>query len=290
MQVGVVYPQTEYSCDPAAIKDYTQTIEGLGFQYVLAYDHILGANPERPGGWTGPYNFHDPFMEPFVLFSFMAGITQKLGFATGIVILPQRQIALVAKQAAVLDHLCGGRLRLGVGIGWNEVEYVALGENFNDRGKRIEEQIQVMRSLWTQKLVTFEGKWHKIEDAGINPLPLQRPIPVWMGGQAKAVLRRAAHLADGWMPTSRTVESAQPYLDVLYEALVQAGKEPGGYGIEARVHYGNGSLQELVKIVDGWQTTASHLSVNTMGCGFTRPEQHLEALSRVAIEIGLRNT
>jgi len=145
MQFGVVFPQIEYSGDPAAIRDYAQTAEGLGYTHIVAYDHVIGANPNRPGGWRGPYNYENPFQEPFVLFSFMAAVTNRLGFLPGVIILPQRQTVLVAKQAATLDVLSEGRLRMGVGLGWNEVEYTALNEDFNTRGKRIEEQVEVLR-------------------------------------------------------------------------------------------------------------------------------------------------
>ncbi len=208
MHIGLVYPQTEYPPDPAAVRDYAQAAEALGYSHVLAYDHILGANPDRPGGWTGPYTYRDPFMEPFLLFTYMAAVTTRLGFIPGILILPQRETTLVAKQAAVLDVLCGGRLRLGVGTGWNEVEYIAAGYDFHTRGARQEEQIEVLRRLWTQELVTFKGRWHDIPDAGLNPLPVQRPIPIWLGGHADVVLRRIARLGDGWLPGFRTAEAA----------------------------------------------------------------------------------
>ena len=200
MQIGVVYPQTEFGDDPNAMKDYAQTVEGLGYSHVLAYDHVLGANPNRPGGWNGPYTHETAFMEPLTLFAYMAAVTQKLGFTTGIIILPQRQTALVAKQAACLDILCNGKLRLGVGLGWNEVEYVALNEDFHNRGKRIEEQVELLRKLWTEPLVTFNGRWHTIQDAGLKPMPVQQPIPIWFGGHADPVLQRVARLGDGWMP------------------------------------------------------------------------------------------
>src|SRR5664279_1385930 len=199
MQIGVVFPQTEIGNDPAAIRDYAQTAEGLGFSHVLAYDHVLGANPQRPGGWSGPYTYLTPFHEVFVLFGYLAAVTQKLGLAAGVIILPQRQTALVAKQAASLDVLSGGRLRLGVGLGWNEVEYTSLNENFHNRGQRIEEQVQLMRRLWTEPLVDFKGKWHTIPDAGLNPRPVQRPIPIGFGGTAEVALRRLARLGDGWI-------------------------------------------------------------------------------------------
>lgn len=172
MKIGVVYPQTEFGSDPAAIRDYAQTVEALGYTHVLAYDHVLGANPNRPGGWQGPYTFETPFQEPFVLFAYMAAVTTALEFATGIIILPQRQTALVAKQSATLDVLSGGRLRLGIGLGWNEVEYMALNQDFHTRGRRMDEQIEVLLKLWTEPLVDFHGRYHTIPDAGINPLPV----------------------------------------------------------------------------------------------------------------------
>ena len=191
MKIGLVYPQTEFGSDPAAIRDYAQLAEELGFSHILAYDHVLGANPDRPGGLAGPYTFRHPFIEPVALFSYMAAFTERIQFTTGIVILPQRQTALFAKQAATLDVLSKGRLRVGVGLGWNEVEYIALNEDFHTRGQRIEEQVAVLRQLWTQPLVNFSGRWHTIPDAGLNPLPLQQPIPLWFGGTAPAALRRA---------------------------------------------------------------------------------------------------
>ena len=169
MKIGLVYPQTEFGNDPLAIRDLAQTAEGLGFTHVLAYEHVLGVDPSRHEDWEGPYDFKSAFQSPMLLFSYLAAITVKLGFITGILILPQRQTALVAKQAATLDVLSGGRLRLGIGVGWNQAEYVALGENFNDRGHRIEEQVDLLRQLWTQPLVEYAGRWHSIPDAGINP-------------------------------------------------------------------------------------------------------------------------
>ncbi|RIK39720.1 MAG: LLM class F420-dependent oxidoreductase [Chloroflexi bacterium] len=287
MQIGAVFPQTEFGNDPAAIRDYAQTIEGMGYSHVLAYDHVLGANPNRPGGWQGrPYTHQSPFHEPFVLFSFMAAVTTKLGFATGIIILPQRQTALVAKQAATLDVLSGGRLRLGIGIGWNEVEYISLNENFHNRGKRVEEQVDLLQKLWTQELVTYEGRWHTIPDAGINPLPVQRPIPIWFGGHAEAVMRRIARSGAGWMPNFRTVADAQPALEILDRYLAEAGRSRAEIGIEPRVSYGDGNVERWRKLIAEWQAVgATHLTVNTMGAGFARPAQHIEALRHFAQEI-----
>ncbi len=288
MKFGAVYPQTEFGNDPAAIKDYAQTVEGLGFNHVLAYDHILGANPDRSGGWQGPYTHHSAFQEPLVLFSFMAGVTTKLGFTTGIIILPQRQTAVFAKQAATLDVLSGGRTRLGIGLGWNEVEYIALNEDFHTRGQRIAEQIQVLRLLWTEELVTFNGRWHTIPDAGINPLPVQRPIPIWLGGYADVVLKRAARLADGWMPGFQNPVEARPVLDRLHSYLEQAGRAPETFGIEPRLPYGNGHPDTWIEIARGWEAAgAEYLSLNTMGAGFLYPQEHLAALQRFASAVGI---
>ena len=188
MRIGVVFPQLEIGNDPALIRDYAQAAESLGYDHILVYDHVLGANRETHDWLRGPYRHPDAFHEPFVLFGYLAGLTEKIELVTGILILPQRQTALVAKQAAEVDVLSGGRLRLGIGIGWNSVEYEALGEDFSNRGRRSEEQIEVMRGLWTNDLVTLNGRWHTITDAGINPLPVQRPIPVWFGGYDDRVL------------------------------------------------------------------------------------------------------
>jgi len=279
MKIGLVYPQTEFGDDPIAIRDYAQAAEGLGFTHILAYDHVLGANPERPGGWQGPYTFRNTFIEPLVLFSFMAGMTQRLEFATGIIILPQRQTALFAKQAATLDSLSGGRLRVGIGLGWNEVEYTALNENFNNRGRRIEEQVEVLRLLWTQELVNYSGRWHMIPDAGLNPMPVQRPIPIWFGGYVEAALRRMARLGDGWMTGFRFAAEAAASLEFLKRSLDEAGRTENSFGIEVRLPYGDGDPKRWIEQVQAWQAAgATHLDLNTMGAGFTSPQQHLNAL------------
>jgi len=208
----------------------------MGFTHILVFDHVLGANPARPGGWKGPYTYRHGFHEPFVLFGFLAAATRRVELVTGIIILPQRQTALVAKQAAAVDVLSGGRLRLGVAVGWNPVEFEALGEDFTTRGRRIEEQIEVMRALWTRELVTFTGTQHRISDAGINPLPVQRPpIPIWMGGESEVVQRRMARIADGWMPHFRPGAPAQAVVDRLHGLVREAGRDPKAFGIEGRI-------------------------------------------------------
>jgi probable F420-dependent oxidoreductase len=283
MQFGVVFPQTEFGSDPHAVRDYAQAAESAGLNFVEAYDHILGANPERPGGWHGPYTFKSSFIEPFILFTYMAAFTQQLGLATNIIILPQRQTALVAKQAATLDVLSGGRLRLGVGLGWNEVEYVALNENFHTRGRRIEEQVQVLRALWTQELVDFKGKWHTILDAGLNPLPVQRPIPVWFGGRAPEAIRRIARLGDGWMTNFRSPAEAKPLVEQFYRELEAAGRDRAGCPIEVRLPYAEGKAGVWHSLMREWQTLgATWFSVNTMASGFTSPAQHVEAIQKFA--------
>jgi len=288
MKIGVVFPQTEFEPDPLAVHDYAQAVEGLGFTHLHSYDHVLGANPERPGGWTGTYTFKNPFFEPFVLFSYLAGVTHKIEFVTGILILPQRQTALVAKQAATLDVLSNGRLRLGVGIGWNEVEYTALGENFHNRGKRMEEQVRLLRLLWTKPLVKFEGRWHDIPDAGINPLPIQRPIPIWFGGSDDRVICRMAQLGDGWMPGSRPIEQMRPLLDKLTQYLVEAGRERASFGIDARLNLSQVGPGGWIDFLHTWEELgATHLSVNTMGCGYETTTSHIEALRHFAGMIGL---
>jgi probable F420-dependent oxidoreductase len=283
MQVGVVFPQTEFGNDPTAIRDYAQTAEALGFSHVLAYDHVIGANPERPGGWQGPYTVDTPFHEPFVLFGFMATTTQKIGFATGIIILPQRQTVLVAKQAATLDVLSGGRLRLGIGLGWNWVEYESLGEDFHNRGRRMEEQIVVMRQLWTQRLVNFSGKWHTIPDAGIKPLPVQQPIPIWFGGHAETALKRCARLGDGWMTNHRSAQEAEAAIGQLERELERVGRPRDRFGIEARLSYGDGNPDTWRVLMRDWQAAgATHFTMNTMGLGFTTPNAHMKALRHFA--------
>ena len=286
MQIGLVYPQTEYGNDPGAIRDYAHTAEELGFNHVLAYDHIVGANPDRPGGWKGTYTYQSAFHEPLVLFAYMAGFTQRLGFATNVIILPQRQTALFAKQAATLDVLSGGRLRVGVGNGWNEVEYISLNENFHNRGRRIEEQVELLRRLWTEPLVDFQGKYHTIPDAGLNPLPVQRPTPIWFGGRAPEVLERMARLGDGWMSNERTPEDARPMYETIQRLLAEAGRDPASFGLEARIAYGDGNPDTWRALMQGWQALgATHIGFNTMGAGLASAEAHLKAVRAIAAAV-----
>ena len=281
MRMGVVFPQTEIGTDPAAIRDFAQAAEELGYQHILAYDHVIGANPASRPGWRPPYTYRDPFHEPFVLFGYHAGLTKKLELVTGVIILPQRQTVLVAKQAAALDVLSGGRLRLGVGIGWNPVEYEALGADFSNRGRRSEEQIEVLRKLWTGTTVTFDGRWHKITDAGINPLPIQRPIPIWFGGSDERALGRLAKLGDGWFPLMGPDEKCRQMIEKIRSLAKDAGRNPDAIGVEGRVSFGTGLPEAWLKELQTWQSLGvTHVSLNTMKAGLNSPSDHIEAMRR----------
>jgi probable F420-dependent oxidoreductase len=282
MNIGVVFPQVEIGSNPAAIRDYAQAVEAMGYTHILAFDHVLGANPDRPGGWKGPYTYRHAFHEPFVLFGFLAAVTRRVELVTGILILPQRQTALVAKQAAAVDVLSSGRLRLGVAVGWNAVEFEALGEDFKTRGRRIEEQVEVLRALWTRDLVTMQGRWHRIPDAGINPLPVQRPIPVWMGGESEPVLRRAARLADGWLPHFRPGLKSQAIVDRLHGWIKDAGRDPSAFGIEGRLTIAQVPEPQWANELTAWRAMRgiTHLCVHTAGLGLARPDDHIEVLRR----------
>jgi probable F420-dependent oxidoreductase len=281
MRIGVVFPQTEIGTDPYFIKDYGQTAEELGFSHILAYDHVIGANPASRPNWKPPYSHLDSFHEPFILFGYLAGVTKKIELVTGIIILPQRQTVLVAKQAAALDVLSGGRLRFGIGIGWNPVEYEALGADFSNRGQRSEEQIEVLRKLWTEATVTFEGRWHKITDAGINPLPIQRPIPIWFGGSDERALRRLAKLGDGWFPLVGPDEKCRQMIEKIRSLAKDAGRNPDAIGVEGRVSFSTGLPEAWSKDLQDWQSLgATHISFNTMKAGLNSPSAHIEAMRR----------
>jgi probable F420-dependent oxidoreductase len=282
MRVGVVFPQTEIGADPVSVRDYAQSAESLGFDHLLAYDHVLGANAESRPGWGGAYQHTSLFHEPFILFSYLAGITETIEFVSGIIILPQRQTVLVAKQTAALDVLSGGRLRLGIGIGWNQVEYEALGENFHNRGRRSEEQIDVLRQLWTNELVTYDGKWHKITDAGLNPLPVQQPIPIWFGGTSDAVMRRLAKIGDGWFPQRfGPDEEGRRIIETLHSYIADAGRKPSDVGIEPRISVSQGDPDAWATEASAWKELgATHISVNTMGAGFSSTQEHIDAIEK----------
>lgn len=279
MKIGVVFPQTESGTDMIAIRDYIQAVEGMGYTHLLAYDHVLGAGLANRPNWKGPYNSETLFHEVFMLFSYAAAITTRLEFVTGVLILPQRQTALVAKQAAQLDLFSGGRVRLGIGTGWNEVEYESLNEDFHNRGKRSEEQIEVLRLLWTQPVVKFDGQWHHIPEAGILPMPVQRPIPIWFGGEADVVLKRVARIGDGWFPQAQLDDRGRGLVAQIRQYIVEAGRKVEDVGIEPRLHLARLPVGELASTVRGWQELdVTHLSISTMGMGLTTLDAHVQKL------------
>jgi probable F420-dependent oxidoreductase len=282
MRVGVVFPQTELGGDAGAVRAYGQRVEELGFTHLLAYDHVVGADPTVHTGWNGPYDVHTTFHEPLVMFGFLAAVTRSLELVTGVVILPQRQTALVAKQAAEVDLLSGGRLRLGVGIGWNAVEYEALGEDFGTRGKRSAEQIELLRRLWTEPSVTFHGAFDTVTGAGLAPLPVQRPIPIWIGAASAPGYRRAGRLADGWFPMMEPGPDLDAALAEVDRGARDAGRDPASIGMEARVSW-QGDTDDVAEQIAAWsQAGATHLSVNTMRAGLATVDEHLDALAEVA--------
>ena len=287
MEIGVILPQIEIGPDVGAVRAYGQGVESLGFRHLIAYDHVVGADPAVHEGWNGPYDIDTQFHEPFVLFGFLAACTS-LELVTGITILPQRPTALVAKQAAEVDLLTGGNFRLGVGIGWNPVEYEALGQEFATRGRRIEEQVDLLRRLWTTRSVTMSGRFDRVTGAGIAPMPVQRPIPVWFGGNSPRAYARMGRLADGWFPMvqpGRALDDARAIVD---SAAREAGREPGTIGMEGRVEW-RGDVDDVVRRVEGWGGAgATQVSVNTMGAGLTTVDAHLGALAVVAEALGLR--
>jgi len=278
MKIGVVFPQSEIGNDPMIIRDFAQAVEEMGFNHLLVYDHVLGADRNRPGGFKGPYDKDTPFHEPFVLFGYLAGLTQTIELVTGVIILPQRQAALVAKQCAEISVLSGGRLRLGIGVGWNAVEYEALGESFSNRGQREEEQVEVLRGLWENETLDFEGRWHRVVGAGINPRP-EKKIPIWFGGGADALLERAARIGDGWLPLFRSGDHAKEAVEKIQGHLDRAGRDPKTFGIEPQAQIAGGDPARWRKHAEIWRELgATHISIVTMGAKLSRPEDHLKAV------------
>ena len=282
MQLGVVFPQNEIGDDPGAVRAFAEAAEGLGYQHLIFYDHVLGADTDRRPEWQGPYSHQDTFHEPFVTFGYLAALTSRIELVTAVIILPQRQTALVAKQAAQVDVLSGGRLRLGVGIGWNDVEYEALGENFHDRGKRSEEQVELLRALWTNEIVDFEGRWHSIPGAGIKPLPLQRPIPIWFGGgRSDGVLRRIARMGDGWFPQMQADDAGRERLAAFPNFVAEEGRSQDDEGVDARVALSRGGVDGALRESEAWQELGvSHISFNTLRAGLGSADEHIAALRR----------
>src|SRR3954447_22245334 len=276
MQIGAVLPHHEIGTDVGAIKAYLQGVEDLGMTHLLIYDHVMGADRNRPGGFSGPYDKDVQFHEPFTFFAFAAALTSRVELVTTVLILPQRQTVLVAKQAAEGAILSDNRLRLGGGTGWNTVEYQALNENFHGRGKRQAEQVELMRKLWTEDVLTFEGRFHTVEHASINPRPA-RPVPIWFGGTAPAALKRCARLGDGWMPLGGANEKSQAALEVIRQHREAAGLSMDGFGIQAQAQYGGGSPERWAKHAERWKAMgATHLAVATHNAGPTDAEGHVQ--------------
>jgi probable F420-dependent oxidoreductase len=278
VELGVVFPQTEIGADPGGVRAFAQAAEEIGYRHLLAYDHVLGADLSQRSDWPGPYTSEHQFHELFVLFGYLAAVAPGLELVAGVLVLPQRQTALVAKQAAEVDLLTGGRLRLGVGLGWNYVEFEALGEDFGNRGRRSEEQVEVLRRLWTEPVVEFDGRWHRIPAAGINPLPVQRPIPIWIGGSAEVAIKRAARLADGFFP-QRPLEGGWPATMERFRAWAEeAGRDPASIGVEQRIDVSSGTPDDWRASVEEWRALgATHVSVVTMRAGLN-VDGHVERI------------
>ena len=281
MRIGVVFPQTELGGDVGAVRAWAQRAGELGFTHVLAYDHVAGADPAVHTGWDGPYDVRTTFHEPMVLYGYLAAVTS-MELVTGIIILPQRQTVLAAKQAAEVDLLTGGKFRLGVGLGWNRVEYQALGQDFGTRGRRLEEQITLLRRLWTEQSVTFSGTFDRITGAGLAPMPVQRPIPVWVGAQSPPAYRRAGRLADGWFPQMPPGPQLDAARQIVAQAAAEAGRDPASLGMEGRLRWQE-DRDKLAAGIRQWRDAdATHLSVNTMGAGLKTVDDHLAALATAA--------
>ncbi|MGH8056686.1 MAG: LLM class F420-dependent oxidoreductase [Candidatus Entotheonellia bacterium] len=287
MNIGAIFPQTEIGTDLGAIRAFVQAVEAFGYDSIFIADHVLGADTQfhqHPS--LARYSYRSVVHEPLTLMGYMAAITTRITLATGILILPQRQTALVAKQAAEVDVLSGGRVRLGIGVGWNEVEYEALGQDFHTRGSRCNEQIAVMRALWTQEVVDFHGRWHHITHAGLNPLPVQRPIPIWLGVGGRqpprppdTVLRRVGRLADGWCPNIPTNEDGQAIVAQVHRYAKEAGRDPSRLPLEGRVRVGGRSPEDWVKQVKAWQTLgATHVIAEAREGGLKFPDEHIAAM------------
>ena len=264
MQLGVALPLNDIGSDPAAARTFAQAAEAAGYDHLMCADHVLGVNVASRPDWGERNTSADMFHDPFVLLGFLSACTVRIGLSVQVLILAQRQTVLVAKQAASLDVLSGGRFRLGVGVGWNEAEFVGLNEDFHNRGRRSEEQVQVMQALWAEPHVTFKGKWHTIEDAGINPLPIRRRIPVWFGGHQDVTLRRIAKWGDGWMMLAHPPgDFARDEFAKLRQYTKEAGRDPAGIGIEVWVSTGSGTPDDWRKEFLMWKELGvTHITMN----------------------------
>ena len=280
MEYGIVLPHHEIGTDPGAMKAFAQGAEALGATHILIYDHVLGADPERPGGWKNkPYDKNVAFHEPFTTFAFIAAVTSKIELMSTVLILPQRQTALVAKQAAQVALLSNGRFRLGIGTGWNDVEYEALNENFQNRGARQAEQVDVLRKLWREDSLTYRGKWHTITAASINPRP-KAQIPIWFGGLAPALLRRCGELGDGWIPSQGPTPEAAESLQAIRAHREAAGKPWAGFGVQSQAQFRGGNPERWQSHAKKWRDIgATHLAIASQNAGLVGVDAHLRAAS-----------
>jgi probable F420-dependent oxidoreductase len=281
MELVATYTTNELGSDPAVLRDFAQAAEGAGYARLTMGEHVLGADPNRPGGWTGPYTHETTWSEPFPTFGYLAAVTDRIEFMTGVLILPQRQTAVVAKQAAHLDVLCGGRFVLGVGTGWNPVEYEALGQDFHTRGERMDEQITLLRMLWRDPVVTFEGRWDRVTQAGLNPLPPRRDIPIWMGGSAPRAIARVGRIGDGWYPLVQDLEAVRDGVKLMRASAEEAGRDPDTLGLQCAVR-GDDLDGRLAAAESFAELGATHLAFSAGGLGFKSPQQHIEALTGFA--------
>ena len=265
MRMGVSLPSTDIGGDPIVQKDFAQAVEGMGFDHLAVYDHVVGINPESHPDWNGPYTSGHCFHDPFALFGFLAAHTTKIVLTTHILILAQRQTALGARQAASVDVLSGGRMRLGIGIGWNPVEFTVLGEDFGTRGAKSLEQIEVLQALWSAPHVTFKGRWHDLPDVGLNPMPIQQPIPIWLGGHHENVLRRIASHGDGWIILAYKPDAkGAAEVERLRTMVAKAGRPKEAVGIDAWVSIGGTTPDDWRTEIEGWRKLGiSHVTLNT---------------------------
>lgn len=279
-RLGVIFPQKNFFGTVPELAAFTRGVEDAGFDHIIAYDHVLGADASTRPGWSGSYNSDDPFLEPFVLFAYMAAIAPSLEYATGVLVLPQRQTALVAKQAATLDVLTGGKLRLGVGVGWNQVEYDALNEDFQTRGKRFPEQIDLLRQMTTHEVIDYTGTWHRVDHAGIRPLGPQRPLPIWIGAKADVAVRRAARIADGFFVSGTGIDVIEPVLAPLRDELQRIGRDERTFGIEIRIDITGSDTDAWKRDMTYWREAGvSHVSLFTMDGPFADLGEHLDRMA-----------
>ncbi|HEX3244025.1 MAG TPA: LLM class F420-dependent oxidoreductase [Chloroflexota bacterium] len=283
MKFNVSFPQFNCMADPGAVREFAQMVDECGFDHLTVSDHVLGANPASRPDWTGRYTLDDPFREPFVMLGYIAACTSRVRLGTSIVILPQRQTVLVAKQLTEIDLLSDGRAMLGVGVGWNELEFVGLNEDFHTRGRRMEEQVAVLRALWTERATTFKGEFHTIDDAGLNTMPVQQPIPIWMGGAAPRVLQRIARLADGWLPSSSGVEDFTVQYAQFKELVAEAGRDLSTIAVVPRMTLKPGAESTWPETAERWSATgATHLGVSTNNTDLDTAAKHIRLVRAFA--------